>query len=40
MDNVSKYAKQVIAGRIESGKKVRQSCQRHLDDIKKSKTKS
>lgn len=40
MDNVSKYAKQVIAEKIKAGKKVRQACQRHLDDIKKSKIKS
>ena len=33
------YAKDVLAGRIKTGKKVKQACQRHLDDLERSKAK-
>lgn len=37
IDRVTKYAKDVIEGREIAGKYVRLACQRHLDDLKKSK---
>lgn len=40
MDSVTTYAKKVLSQKIITGKKVRQACKRHLDDLKKSKTKS
>lgn len=40
MNDVTKYAKQVTAGKITAGKPVHQACRRHLEDLKKSKTKS
>ena len=40
MDNVTKYAKQVLADKITAGKTVKKACNRHLNDLKKSKTKS
>lgn len=30
------YAREVVAGKIVAGKKVRQACQRHLDDLERS----
>ena len=38
-DRVTEYAKKVVAGKIIAGKSVIQACQRHLDDLKKSRTK-
>lgn len=40
MDSVTAYAKKVVAGKIVAGKSVIQACERHLRDLKKSKTKS
>lgn len=37
IDRVTKYAKDVIKGKVVAGKYVRLACQRHLDDLKKSK---
>ncbi len=39
MDSVTKYAKQVVAGKITAGKNVILACKRHLKDLKKSKKK-
>lgn len=39
MDRVTKYAKEVVAGNIIAGELATLSCKRHLEDIKKSKTK-
>ena len=39
-DKATKYAKMVLAGQIIAGKPVRQACKRHLDELKKAKTKS
>lgn len=36
----NKYARDVVAGRIPACKEVRQACQRHLDDLKASKTRA
>jgi phage terminase large subunit-like protein len=33
-DHTTAYAKQVVAGKILTGKLVRQACQRHLDDLR------
>lgn len=38
-DRVTEYAKKVVKGDVIAGKSVKQACQRHLDDLKKSKTK-
>lgn len=38
-DRVTEYAKKVVAGKVIAGKSVIQACQRHLDDLKRSKTK-
>jgi phage terminase large subunit-like protein len=38
-DPVSQYAKEVVSGKIPSGKLQRLSCKRHLDDLKRFKTK-
>ena len=37
IDRVTKYANEVIDGSIITGKLVQQACQRHLDDLEKSK---
>lgn len=37
MDRVTQYAKDVLAGKYVVGKRVIQACQRHLDDLEKSK---
>ncbi|AUN12699.1 terminase [Clostridium botulinum] len=37
MDRVTKYAKDVVEGRVTAGKYVKLACQRHLDDLEKSK---
>nr|DAO06141.1 MAG TPA: Terminase large subunit [Caudoviricetes sp.] len=39
MDRTTQYAKDVVAGKIIAGKSVIQACQRHLDDLKRSRTK-
>lgn len=39
MDRTTQYAKDVVAGRVIAGTPVKQACQRHLDDLKRSKTK-
>lgn len=39
MDLVTQYAKKVISGKIIAGNSVRQACERHLRDLKKSKKK-
>jgi phage terminase large subunit-like protein len=36
----NKYARDVVAGRIPACKEVRQACQRHIDDLKRSKAKN
>ncbi len=36
----AKYARDVVSGRIVACKYVIQACQRHLDDIEKSKSKA
>lgn len=38
-DRTTEYAKKVVNGKIIAGKSVIKACQRHLDDIKRSKTK-
>lgn len=38
-DRVTEYAKSVVKGKIIAGKSVIKACQRHLDDLKRSKTK-
>ena len=38
-DGVHRYAKDVLAGKIVAGPSIRAVCQRHLDDLKKSKRK-
>ncbi len=38
-DRVTEYAKLVVKGKIIAGKSVIKACQRHLDDLKRSKTK-
>lgn len=40
IDRTTKYAKEVLAGNIVAGRLVKLACQRHLDDIKRSKSKS
>ncbi|MCD3351271.1 terminase large subunit [Clostridium botulinum D/C] len=37
MDRVTKYAKDVVENRVITGKYVKLACQRHLDDLEKSK---
>ncbi|WP_202818574.1 terminase large subunit [Clostridium botulinum] len=37
IDRVTKYAKDVVRGRLIAGKYVKLACQRHLDDLEKSK---
>ncbi|MCY6957950.1 terminase large subunit [Clostridium brassicae] len=37
IDRVTKYAKDVVEGRVIAGKYVKLACQRHLDDLEKSK---
>lgn len=37
MDKTTKYARQVLSGNIVAGKLVKLACQRHIDDIKKSR---
>lgn len=39
MDSVTAYAKKVVSGKIVAGKSVIQACERHLNDLKKSKRK-
>ena len=39
MDLVTQYAKKVISGKIKAGNTVKQACERHLRDLKKSKRK-
>lgn len=36
----NKYARDVVSGRIDAGKEVKQACKRHLDDLKKSETRA
>lgn len=38
-DRVTEYARKVVNGKIIVGESVKKACQRHLDDLKKSKTK-
>lgn len=38
MDRTTQYAADVLAGKIVAGKLVRLACQRHVDDIERSKT--
>lgn len=38
VDSVSKYAKEVLEGKIIAGELVKLACKRHLDDIKRSET--
>lgn len=38
MDRTTQYAADVLAGKIVAGRLVRLACQRHLDDIERSKT--
>lgn len=38
-DRVTEYAKLIVKGKIIAGKSVIKACQRHLDDLKRSKTK-
>lgn len=38
LDRTTKYAKQVVSGNIVAGKWVKKACERHLNDIKESKT--
>lgn len=40
LDRVTKYAKEVLAGNIVAGELVKLACQRHMDDLKKSKTRA
>lgn len=40
IDRTTKYAKEVLAGNIVTGRLVKLACQRHLEDIKRSKTKA
>lgn len=37
MDQATQYCKDVLSGKIIAGKKIKQACRRHLDDIKRSK---
>ncbi len=37
IDRTTQYAKDVIEGRVIAGKRVKQACQRHLDDLESSK---
>lgn len=39
IDRVTKYAKEVLAGNIIAGELVKLACQRHMNDLKRSKTK-
>lgn len=39
-DRVTKYAKEVLAGNIIAGELVQLACKRHMNDLKKSKTKA
>lgn len=39
MDRTTQYAKDVLAGKIIAGTAVKQACQRHLDDLRRAKTK-
>lgn len=39
-DRVTKYAKEVLAGNITAGELVILACKRHIEDLKKSKTKA
>lgn len=39
MDRTTKYAKDVVKGKVIAGEAVILACKRHLDDLKKSKTK-
>ncbi len=39
MDRCTKYAKEVVAGNIVAGDLVIKACKRHLNDLKRSKTK-
>lgn len=38
MDRATRYAKDVLDGKIVAGKLVKKACRRHLDDIERSKT--
>ena len=38
VDRCLRYAEDVLAGRIRTGKKVRMACERFLDDLEKSRT--
>lgn len=40
VSSANKYARSVVAGRIETCKEVRQACQRHLDNLKSEKSRS
>lgn len=37
LDRTTQYAKDVVEGKVVAGKRVKQACQRHLDDIENSK---
>ena len=39
-DRVTKYAKEIVAGNIPANELVILACKRHLNDLKKSKTKA
>ena len=36
-DRATQYAVEVLAGKIKAGKSVRQACERHINDLKRSK---
>lgn len=40
IDRTTKYAKEVLAGNIIAGELVKLACKRHMEDLKKSKTKA
>ena len=40
VDAANRYARAVVAGTVPANKWVRLACQRHLDDLKKSKAKA
>ncbi|AHM56401.1 putative terminase large subunit 2 [Peptoclostridium acidaminophilum DSM 3953] len=40
IDRTTKYAKQVLSGNIVAGKLVRLACERHMNDLKRSKTRA
>ena len=38
IDETTQYAKDIVDGKIIAGKKVKQACQRHINDLRRSKT--